>query len=73
MKLFASEEALHAYLYNQAVTSNSKHVQRLLAEDRIEEAYLAWREANGDEPTFRYEWNVHELDIPINELASNVR
>ena|ERR1035441_9049857 len=65
MKLFPSEEEFHAFLYNQAVTCDSKRVQRLLSKNMIEEAYLAWREESGDEPFYRYEWNAHELEIPL--------
>ena len=71
MRLFASEDALHAYLYNQAVTSDSRRVQRLLAENKVEEAYRAWREECGDEPSFRFECNVHELEIPLHDSASS--
>lgn len=64
MRLFTSEEEFHACLFNQAVTSDSKQVQRLLAANKIEEAYLAWRAETDDEPFYRYEWNTHEMEIP---------
>ena len=64
MKLFTSEEEFHAYLFNQAVTSDSKQVQRLLAGNKIEEAYLACRDESDDEPYYRYQWSTHEVGIP---------
>ncbi len=64
MKLFASEEEFHAFLFNQASTSDSKLVQRLLAQNKTEQAYLVWRNENDEEPFYKYNWSTHEVEPP---------
>ena len=70
LKLFSSEEELHAYLYNQAVTCESKRVQRLLSQNKIKEAYLAWREVDENDTSGRYEWNVQEIELAVGPSTS---
>ena len=70
MKLFPTKKALHIHLYNQVVTSESSGVQRLLENNRVEDAYRLWRDECDEEAGCRYEWNARELKISLRDCAA---
>jgi hypothetical protein len=68
LKLFPTRESLQAYMHNQIAGCESEAVQRLLTQNRVEEAFRLW-ESECDESEHRYEWDVHELDYPISAMT----
>lgn len=64
-KLFPSESEFHAYLHDQIADCRSPCVRRLLMKNNVEDAFRAWANEPPNEPSYRFEWNVYELEYPF--------